>query len=65
MIARKNAEIAKYENELHLMGDREKYPTDAEWRMRSVASRLRNAHLKLEDYECQRKDLIKFLKTAE
>lgn len=65
MIARKNAEIAKYENELHLMGDPEKYPTNAEWRMRSVSSRLREAHSQLENYEWQRNDLIKFLKTAE
>lgn len=65
MINRENANIAKYENELHLMGDPEKYPSSAEWRMRSVASRLRDSHWKLENYESQRNDLVKFLKTVE
>jgi hypothetical protein len=65
MISRENQKIAKYENELHLMGDPEKYPLDVKWRMRWVASRLEDAHWKLESLEKQSNTLVKFLKTAE
>lgn len=65
MINRENQKIAKYENELHLMGSSEKYPSSAERRMRWVASKLKEAHWKLEKYESQSNSLVEFLKTAE
>lgn len=65
MIKRENEKIAKYENELHLMGDPEKYPTTVGWRLRSVADSLRDANWKLQEYESEKKRLVKFLKTAE
>lgn len=65
MIKRENEKIAKYENELHLMGDPEKHPTTVKRRMQWVASSLQDAHWKLQEYESQKNRLVKFLKTAE
>jgi hypothetical protein len=65
MINRENQKIAKYENELHLMGDPEKYSFEVKWRMRWVTSKLQDAHSKLEKYERQSNSLVKFLQTAE
>jgi hypothetical protein len=64
LIEKANKSVAKYEDELHLLGNLKKYPVELNSRIQWVSNKLQASQAQLEKYEKESAALVKILKSA-
>ncbi|CRG83205.1 Mitochondrial escape protein 2 [Talaromyces islandicus] len=64
LIEKADKSVAKYEDELHLLGNLKKYPVELNSRIQWVSHKLQASQAQLEKHEKESAALVKILKTA-